>query len=280
MAPIVEITGLRKVFPNGTVAVDGVDLTIQRGEFVVLIGLSGSGKSTLLRCINRLVEPTSGRVVFDGTDVTAANGSDLRRIRRRIGMIFQQFNLVRRLTVYSNVLAGRLGYRSLWRTMASRPTSDDVARAYENLGRVGILEKAFSRADQLSGGQQQRVGIARALMQAPELMLADEPVASLDPATSHSVMKYLEEINRKDGITVICSLHFLSLARRYGTRVIALKGGRIAFDGHPVEIDERKFKDIYGEDAVEVEIGVTKTAEERVTEQRERAAVIPEADSH
>lgn len=280
VAPIVQIAGLRKVFPNGTVALDGIDLTIQRGEFVVLIGLSGSGKSTLLRCINRLVEPTSGRVVFDGTDVTAANGPELRRIRRRIGMIFQQFNLVKRLTVYSNVLAGRLGYRSIWRTFASRPTNDDVARAYENLGRVGILEKAFSRADQLSGGQQQRVGIARALMQAPELMLADEPVASLDPATSHSVMKYLEEINRKDGITVICSLHFLSLARRYGTRVIALKGGRIAFDGLPAEIDERKFKDIYGEDAVEVEIGVTKTAEERVTEERERAAVIPEADSH
>ena len=280
MTPIVEITGLRKVFPNGTVALDGIDLTIQRGEFVVLIGLSGSGKSTLLRCINRLVEPTSGRVVFDRTDVTAAPGPELRRIRRRIGMIFQQFNLVKRLTVYSNVLAGRLGYRSMWRTFASRPTDEDVARAYENLGRVGILEKAFSRADQLSGGQQQRVGIARALMQAPELMLADEPVASLDPATSHSVMKYLEEINRKDGITVICSLHFLSLARRYGSRVIALKGGRIAFDGCPADIDEREFKDIYGEDAVEVEIGVTKTAEERVTDERERAAVIPEADSH
>jgi len=280
VTPIVEITGLRKVFPNGTVALDGIDLTIQRGEFVVLIGLSGSGKSTLLRCINRLVEPTSGRVVFDRTDVTAAPGPELRRIRRRIGMIFQQFNLVKRLTVYSNVLAGRLGYRSMWRTFASRPTDEDVARAYENLGRVGILEKAFSRADQLSGGQQQRVGIARALMQAPELMLADEPVASLDPATSHSVMKYLEEINRKDGITVICSLHFLSLARRYGSRVIALKGGRIAFDGCPADIDEREFKDIYGEDAVEVEIGVTKTAEERVTDERERAAVIPEADSH
>jgi phosphonate transport system ATP-binding protein len=262
------------------VALDGIDLTVRRGEFVVLIGLSGSGKSTLLRCINRLVEPTRGRVVFDGTDVTAASGADLRRIRRRIGMIFQQFNLVRRLTVYSNVLSGRLGFRSMWRTMASRPSREDVARAYENLGRVGILEKAFSRADALSGGQQQRVGIARALMQAPELMLADEPVASLDPATSHSVMKYLEEINRKDGITVICSLHFLSLARRYGTRVIALKAGRIAFDGKPAEIDERKFKDIYGEEAVEVEIGVAKTAEERMTEERERAEIVPEAESH
>jgi len=146
-----------------------------------------------------------------------------------------------------------------------RPTTDDVALAFENLGRVGILGKAYSRADALSGGQQQRVGIARALMQRPDLMLADEPVASLDPATSHSVMKYLEEINRKDGITVLCSLHFLSLARRYGTRVIALKDGRVAFDGKPVDIDEKRFKEIYGEDAVEVEIGVGPTAEERAS---------------
>src|SRR5712692_999572 len=227
MPSIVSIKDLVKTYPSGTRALDGVSLDIQRDEFVVLIGLSGSGKSTLLRCINRLVEPTSGRIVFDGTDVTAASGAELRRIRRRIGMIFQQFNLVKRVSVFGNVLAGRLGYRSSWRTIVSRPSRDDVALAFENLGRVGIVDKAYARADALSGGQQQRVGIARALMQQPELMLADEPVASLDPATSHSVMKYLEEINKKDGITVICSLHFLSLARRYGTRVIALKGGEV-----------------------------------------------------
>jgi phosphonate transport system ATP-binding protein len=225
----------------------------------VLIGLSGSGKSTLLRCITRLVDPTSGTVIFDGIDVTAADRVAIRRIRRRIGMIFQQFNLVRRSSVFGNVLAGRLGYRSSWRTVASRPSSSDVAAAFENLGRVGIAQRAFSRADALSGGQQQRVGIARALMQQPELMLADEPVASLDPATSHSVMKYLEEINKKDGITVICSLHFLSLARRYGSRVVALKDGKIAFDGRPYAIDERRFKEIYGEDAEEVEIGPERT---------------------
>jgi phosphonate transport system ATP-binding protein len=252
---LVSIQDLVKVYPNGTRAIDGVSLDIQHGEFLVLIGLSGSGKSTLLRCINRLVEPTSGRVVFDGADVTAASGTELRRVRRRIGMIFQQFNLVRRTSVLSNTLAGRLGYRSTWRTIAGRPSREDITAAFQNLGRVGIADKAFSRADALSGGQQQRVGIARALMQAPELMLADEPVASLDPATSHSVMKYLEEINKKDGITVICSLHFLSLARRYGTRVVALKGGKIAFDGKPADIDERRFKEIYGEDAIEVEIG-------------------------
>src|SRR5437867_5677073 len=255
MPPIVSINDLVKTYPSGTRALDGISLDIQRGEFVVLIGLSGSGKSTLLRCINRLVDPTSGTILFDGIDVTTADRAAIRRVRRRIGMIFQQFNLVRRTSVFSNVLSGRLGYRSTWRTSASRPTSSDVAAAFENLGGVGIVDKALARADALTGGQQQRVGIARALMQRPEVMLADEPVASLDPATSHSVMKYLEEINKKDGITVICSLHFLSLARRYGTRVVALKGGRVAFDGKPAEIDERRFKEIYGEDAIEVEIG-------------------------
>ncbi len=256
MAALVSVKDLVKTYPSGTRALDGITLDIQRGEFVVLIGLSGSGKSTLLRCINRLIDPSSGTVTFDGLDVTHASGADLRRIRRRIGMIFQQFNLVKRTSVFGNALAGRLGYRSTWRTIASRPSRDDVARAFENLGRVGIAEKAFGRADALSGGQQQRVGIARALMQQPELMLADEPVASLDPATSHSVMKYLEEINKTDGITVICSLHFLSLARRYGTRVVALKDGKVAYDGLPANIDEARFRDIYGEDAVEVEIGI------------------------
>jgi phosphonate transport system ATP-binding protein len=256
VAALVSVKDLVKIYPTGTRALDGISLDFQRGEFVVLIGLSGSGKSTLLRCINRLVDPTSGTVTFDDADVTAAKGVELRRIRRRIGMIFQQFNLVRRSSVFTNVLAGRLGYRSTLRTLFGRPSREDVALAFENLERVGIVEKAFVRADQLSGGQQQRVGIARALMQKPELMLADEPVASLDPATSHTVMKYLEEINKKDGITVICSLHFLSLARRYGTRVVALNGGRVAFDGSPDDIDERRFKEIYGEDAVEVEIGL------------------------
>ncbi|OLC52667.1 MAG: phosphonate ABC transporter ATP-binding protein [Chloroflexi bacterium 13_1_40CM_4_68_4] len=255
MAPLVVIEHLVKVYRGGTRALDDVSLEIEPGEFVVLIGLSGSGKSTLLRCINQLVEPTSGKIYFDGVEVTEMSGARLRRVRRRIGMIFQQFNLVRRSSVFSNVIAGRLGYRSTWRTIALRPTGEDIELAFQNLDRVGILEKSYQRADALSGGQQQRVGIARALMQQPQLMLADEPVASLDPATSHSVMKYLEEINRKDGITVICSLHFLSLARRYGTRVIALKAGRVEFDGEPTAIDKRRFRDIYGEDAEEVEIG-------------------------
>jgi len=264
--PILQLRDITKVYPSGTRALDGISLDIHQGEFLVLIGLSGSGKSTLLRCINRLVEPSSGTVAFDGVDITRARGGQLRGVRRRIGMIFQQFNLVKRSSVFANVLAGGLGTRPLWRTLAMRPTKQEVALAFQNLERVGIVDKAYARADALSGGQQQRVGIARALMQEPVVMLADEPVASLDPATSHSVMKYLEEINKKDRITVICSLHFLSLARRYGTRVIALKGGKVAFDGLPKDIDERRFKEIYGEDAVEVEIGVGKTADELLTE--------------
>ena len=280
MAALVSVKDLVKTYPNGTRALDGISLDIQRGEFVVLIGLSGSGKSTLLRCINRLVDPTSGTITFDGADVTHASGADLRRIRRRIGMIFQQFNLVKRSSVFANVLAGRLGYRSTWRTVASRASKDDVALAFENLGRVGIVEKAFGRADALSGGQQQRVGIARALMQQPDLMLADEPVASLDPATSHSVMKYLEEINKKDGITVICSLHFLSLARRYGTRVIALKGGTVAFDGLPADIDDRRFKQIYGEDAVEVEIGLGRQEPQGLTAQQAALDALAQDAAH
>jgi phosphonate transport system ATP-binding protein len=226
---------------------------VHDGEFVVLIGLSGSGKSTLLRCINRLVEPTSGRILLDDLDITAARASELRKVRRNIGMIFQQFNLVRRSTVLTNVLTGRLGYVSQWQGLLAHFGEEDYRRALVNLERVGLRERAHQRADRLSGGQQQRVAIARALMQEPKIMLADEPVASLDPATSHSVLKYLQQINR-EGMTVICSLHFLSLARTYGTRVIALKAGRLMFDGKPSEIDAERFRSIYGEEAVEVEI--------------------------
>lgn len=258
--PDLTIRGLTKVYPNGTQALRGIDLDVRSGEFLVLIGLSGSGKSTLLRCINRLVEPTSGRIVWGDVDITGADPGRLRRIRRRIGMIFQQFNLVRRISVMHNALSGRLGYVPTWRSISGRFARDVIDRAFRNLERVGILDKAHQRADALSGGQQQRVGIARALMQEPELILADEPVASLDPATSHSVMKYLEEINRKDGITVVCALHFLSLARRYGTRVVALKDGQVVYEGPPADIDERRFKEIYGEEAIEVEVGPVREA--------------------
>lgn len=252
--PILRVERLTKIYPGGVQALRDVSFEVQRGEFLVIVGLSGSGKSTLLRCINRLVEPTSGRIYVDGVDVTALDPEGLRRLRREIGMIFQQFNLVKRLDVLTNVLCGRLGYvPPVWSLVNYWPP-EVRHRALQSLERVGIRDKAYVRADQLSGGQQQRVGIARALMQEPKIILADEPVASLDPATSHSVLRYVEELNRKEGITVLCSLHFLSLARRYGTRAIALREGRIVFDGHPAEIDERRFREIYGEDAVEVEI--------------------------
>jgi len=250
----VRVEHLTKVFPDGTRALDDVSFVVNRGDFMVIIGLSGSGKSTLMRCINRLIEPTSGKVYIDDVDVTALRADELRLLRRQIGMIFQQFNLVKRASVLTNVLSGRLGYVPASWALTNYFPRDLKALAVENLERVGIPEKAFTRADQLSGGQQQRVGIARALMQDPRVILADEPVASLDPATSHSVLKYIEEMNRRDGITVLCALHFLSLARRYGTRIIALKAGRIVFTGYPADIDEQRFKEIYGEEAVEVEI--------------------------
>jgi phosphonate transport system ATP-binding protein len=250
----ITLEHLTKTFPDGTQALRDITFEVKPGEFMVIIGLSGSGKSTLMRCINRMIEPTSGKISIDGVDITTLSNEEMRRLRRSMGMIFQQFNLVKRSSVLTNVLSGRLGYlRPSWALMNYFPRGE-VDRAMANLARVGIPEKARTRADQLSGGQQQRVGIARALMQEPTLILADEPVASLDPATSHSVLRYVEELNKKDGITVLCSLHFLSLARRYGTRIIALKAGEVVFDGLPVDIDERRFKEIYGEDAVEVEI--------------------------
>jgi phosphonate transport system ATP-binding protein len=251
---MLEIQNLTKVYEGGTVAVKNVSFTVDDGEFLVIIGLSGSGKSTLLRCINRLIEPTEGRIIWEGVDITQLSGEELRKMRRQIGMIFQQFNLVKRSSVLTNVLSGRLGYVNPWRTAVGRFPKEDVEKALSCLDRVGILDQAYKRADELSGGQQQRVGIARALMQDPELILADEPVASLDPATSHSILKHIEDLNRDDGVTVLCSLHFLSLARAYASRIIALKDGEIVFEGLPAEIDDDRFREIYGEEAIQVEI--------------------------
>jgi phosphonate transport system ATP-binding protein len=248
---MLRVENLSKTYPNGTQALKNVSFEVQAGEFMVVIGLSGSGKSTLLRCINRLIEPTEGKVFLEGTDVTAASPAGLRLIRRNIGMVFQQFNLVKRSSVMTNVLSGRLGYANPGLSLLGIWPDEDRKRALRALERVGIADKAQNRADALSGGQQQRVGIARALMQEPRLLLADEPVASLDPVLSHSILQYLEQLN-KEGITVICSLHFLDLVHRYATRVIALKDGIKVFEGEAKEIDHARFKEIYGEEAQEV----------------------------
>ncbi len=248
---MLRIEHLTKVYPSGTVALKDVNFTVNDGEFLVVIGLSGSGKSTLLRCINRLIEPTEGRILWDDVDLTQAQGSELRQQRRRIGMVFQQFNLVKRSSVITNVLSGRLGYANPWLSLMGIWSKEDQDRAIHALDRVGIADKANTRADTLSGGQQQRVGIARTLMQEPNLILADEPVASLDPVLSHSILQYLEQLN-KEGITIICSLHFLDLVHRYATRVIGLKDGVKVFEGLPGEIDRARFKEVYGEDAQEV----------------------------
>jgi phosphonate transport system ATP-binding protein len=246
-----RIQNLSKTYPGGTQALKNVTFDVNEGEFMVVIGLSGSGKSTLLRCINRLIEPTEGKIFWDNVDITAAPPAELRQIRRRIGMVFQQFNLVKRSSVMTNVLSGRLGYVNPWISLVGLWPQKEKKRAVEALERVGIADKAGERADALSGGQQQRVGVARALMQDPKLILADEPVASLDPVLSHSIMQYLEQLN-KEGITVICSLHFLDLVHRYATRVVALKDGVKVFEGSAQEIDRAKFKEIYGEEAQEV----------------------------
>jgi len=229
-----------------------VSFEVADGEFLAIIGLSGSGKSTLLRCINRLIEPTSGKVYFDGVDVTAASGGELRRVRRQIGMVFQQFNLVKRSSVMTNVLSGRLGYVNPALSLINHFSAEDHKRALASLEQVGLSDKANVRADSLSGGQQQRVGVARALMQEPKVILADEPVASLDPVLAHSILKYLEQLNKDQGVTVLCSLHYLDLVHRYATRAVALKDGRIVFEGLPKEIDDAQFKAIYGQEAEKV----------------------------
>lgn len=258
---IIKVDKLNKIYDDGVHAVNDVSFTVKEGEFVAIIGLSGSGKSTMLRCMNRLIDPSDGTITFypssaqkSPIEVEKLKGSQLRKYRSHVGMIFQHFNLVKRKTVLTNVLTGDLGRTPTYRSLSHMFTREQKDRAFALLETVGLSEKWNNRADCLSGGQQQRVAIARALMQDPELLLADEPVASLDPATSHSVMKYLETANKDLGKTIICNLHFLSLVRQYATRVIALKKGMVIFDGDAHEINEQWFREIYGEEAKEVEI--------------------------
>jgi phosphonate transport system ATP-binding protein len=253
---ILDIKGLHKSYHSHTPVLCGVNLKIEQGEFVGIIGLSGSGKSTLLRCINRLIDATSGEILIPRSllgvnggpataDVAKLTPPELRLLRRKVGMIFQQFNIVKRLAVIDNVLSGGLGYQPALPSMLRIFSQNEKRRALTNLKRVGLLEHAYKRADELSGGEQQRVAIARTLMQQPAIILADEPVASLDPKLSRVVLDILKRVCREDGITALVSLHTLELTREYADRVVGLKRGEIVFDGPTGELNEAAIDSIY-----------------------------------
>ncbi|MBT8197398.1 MAG: phosphonate ABC transporter ATP-binding protein [Acidimicrobiia bacterium] len=243
---MIEFTNATVVYPGGLKALDDVTVTIEPGEFVVVVGLSGAGKSTMLRAVNGFVPIVGGSVKVLDQEVRGASNKDLRGLRSNIGMIFQTFNLVNRARVMNNVLMGRLAQVPRWRSTLGMWPEDDKELALQALERVDIIEKAYIRASDLSGGQQQRVGIARALAQDPKILLADEPVASLDPVTSHMVMRDLQRINRDLGITTLINLHFLDLARAYGKRLIGLRDGKLVYDGDIADVSDEVFRDIYG----------------------------------
>ncbi len=243
-----KIEGLSKKYPGGVTAIRDINLTIDTPQVIMIIGSSGAGKSTLIRCINRLIEPTTGSVILHDTEVTTLGKNGLRKARRRMGMIFQEYNLVDRLTVMENVLSGRLGYVSFWQAYRRKYPADDISAAYELLDRVGLTENCNSRADELSGGQRQRVGIARALMQRPDLLLVDEPTASLDPKTSRQIMRLIVELAREHGTPALINIHDVALARAFADRVVGLAGGTVAFDGSAEEVTDQVLTDIYGEE--------------------------------
>ncbi|MBO7745877.1 phosphonate ABC transporter ATP-binding protein [Paenibacillus sp. MWE-103] len=246
MASLLEIHGLSKVYADGTAALKDVSFSVRRGEFVAVIGPSGAGKSTLLRCINRLVKPSGGEIRFQEIDAAGASGRQVRQLRRQTGMIFQHYNLIQRVSVLRNVLHGRLGYMNAFSGSLGLFSRKDVEEAKRILHRLGLSQQMYKRADELSGGQQQRVGIARALSQKPELILADEPIASLDPVTSRAIMEHLSDICRADGITCIVNLHQVAMARDYATRIIGIHKGEVVFDGPPGELSEDVIHRIYG----------------------------------
>ncbi len=245
---MLTLTDLTKTYPTGAAALKGVSFEVDEPQVVAIIGPSGAGKSTLIRCINRLVEPTSGSVILDGTDITALNRGDIRKARRRMGMIFQEYNLVERLTVMENVLSGRLGYVNFWQAFFRRFPAKDVSAAFKLLDRVGLAGYQDTRADALSGGQRQRVGIARALTQTPDLLLVDEPTASLDPKTSRQIMRILVELAHERNTPALVNIHDVGLAQTYSDRIIGLREGEIVFDGTTHQITAQVLTDIYGEE--------------------------------
>jgi phosphonate transport system ATP-binding protein len=255
---MLKISGLSKVYPTGTVALKNVSFTVGEPKVVTIIGPSGAGKSTLIRCINRLVEPTSGTIMLDDVDILALNRRDLRRARRRMGMIFQEYNLVERLTVMENLLSGRLGYVGFWRTYSRKFPPEDIASAFALLERVGLSGYQNTRADALSGGERQRVGISRALMQRPDLLLVDEPTASLDPKTSRQIMRILVELAHECGTPALVNLHDVGLAQSFSDRIIGLRGGEVVFDGSPEQVTARVLTKIYGEEDWSTTIRKTK----------------------
>jgi len=245
---MLEITDLVKQYPNGFKALHGITLSVTEPQVVAVIGSSGAGKSTLIRCINRLIDPTSGSIKLSGKEIIGLSGSDLRRARRRMGMIFQEYNLVERLTVMENLLSGRLGYVSFWRAFRRNYPPQDVQAAYELLDRVGLDGREDTRADALSGGQRQRVGIARALMQDPELLLVDEPTASLDPKTARQIMRLICELAHERGTPALVNIHDVALAQSSADRIIGLSEGNLIFDGAPDELTADALTRIYGEE--------------------------------
>ena len=244
---MIEFDNVQKVYPNGTVGLKDIDLKIYEGEFVAVVGLSGAGKSTLLRTINRMHDVTSGDLKVDGRSIIGYKGRELRNLRRSIGMIFQDFNLVNRSSVRRNVLSGRVGYYPTWKSSLGLFSSEDKKRALDSLNRVNMTEKLYTRVDELSGGQQQRVAIARALMQDPKIMLADEPIASLDPLTTTAVMDDLLSLNKDLGITVLANLHSVPLAMKYADRIVGLRAGQLVYDKPIAEVSEGDFEGIYSE---------------------------------
>lgn len=250
---MLEVSALAKRYPTGDEALRGVSLTVGNDEVVFVIGPSGAGKSTLIRCINRLVEPDAGSITLDGLEITTLPPAELRRARRQMGMIFQEFNLVERLTVMENVLSGRLGYVGLWPAWRRRFPSEDVAMAFATLRRVGLEGMETKRADALSGGQRQRVGIARALVQRPKILLVDEPTSSLDPKTSEAVMALITELADEERIPALINIHDVPLARRFAQRIIGLSAGRVVFEGPPAALDRAALGVIYGGAGEELE---------------------------